>query len=83
MDADVVEIGDEDYGLFYIDIFDNVKKYLGKTIRFKAYVCQTKRVPEGCFVARAHRHDVLRRGYLVHRAYLRGETPGSSSTAPG
>ena len=51
MDADVVEIGDEDYGLFYIDIFDNVKKYLGKTIRFKAYVCQTKRVPEGCFVA--------------------------------
>ena len=49
MDADVVEIGDEDYGLFYIDIFDNVKKYLGKTIRFKAYVCQTKRVPEGCF----------------------------------
>ena len=37
--------------LFYIDIFDNVKKYLGKTIRFKAYVCQTKRVPEGCFVA--------------------------------
>lgn len=51
MDADVVDIGDEDYGLFYIDIFDNVKKYLGKTIRFKAYVCQTKRVPEGCFVA--------------------------------
>ena len=29
---------------------DNLDKYMGKTVRFKGYVCQTPRVPKGCFV---------------------------------
>ena len=34
--ADVIEVKDEDYGIFYIDIFDNLANYIGKTIKFKA-----------------------------------------------
>ena len=50
LNAEVIEIADEDYGLWYLDAADNVEKYKGKTVRFRAYVCQTPRVPKGCFV---------------------------------
>ena len=50
LSADVIDIADEDYGLWYLDAADNLEKYKGKTVRFKAYVCQTPRVPKGCFV---------------------------------
>lgn len=50
LDADVIDIADEDYGLWYLDAAENTEKYRGKTVRFKAYVCQTPRVPKGCFV---------------------------------
>lgn len=46
----VIDIADEDYGVWYLDAMDDPEKYKGKTIRFKAYVCQTDRVPKGCFV---------------------------------
>lgn len=38
LDADIVEIEDDDYGLFYIDASDNTDKYVGKTVRFKGQV---------------------------------------------
>lgn len=50
LSAGVIDIADEDYGLWYLDAADNLEKYKGKTVRFKAYVCQTPRVPKGCFV---------------------------------
>ncbi|MEG0768800.1 MAG: GTP-binding protein [Ruthenibacterium sp.] len=49
--ADEITLRDEDYGVFYLDIMDHPDDYKGKTIRFKAYVCQTDRAPKGCFVA--------------------------------
>ena len=48
---DEIVIGDEDFGIWFLDAMDDPEKYEGKTLAFKAYVCQTKRVPEGCFVA--------------------------------
>lgn len=71
-DAPVIDIADEDFGLWYLDAMDNLDKYMGKTVRFKGYVCQTPRVPKGLLCARPLRHDMLRRGYLFHRFYLRG-----------
>lgn len=50
LNADIVEIADDDFGLWYMDITDNPQTYYGKTVRFKAQVCQTPRVPKGCFV---------------------------------
>ncbi len=38
LDQDVIDITDEDYGIFYLDVQDAPKKYEGKTIRFLALV---------------------------------------------
>ncbi len=38
LNQDVIDITDEDYGIFYLDVQDTPKKYEGKTIRFLALV---------------------------------------------
>ncbi len=38
LNQDIIEITDADYGIFYLDVQDNPKKYEGKTIRFLALV---------------------------------------------
>ena len=38
----VIELLDDDYGIFYIDACDNPDKYVGKTIKFKAMVHKPK-----------------------------------------
>ncbi len=50
MDAPVVEIKDEDFGLLYMDAMENPKNYDGKTIRFKALTARSPRLPKGTFV---------------------------------
>jgi len=49
LNADPIEIADTDFGLWYMDVTDDPKKYLGKRVRFLAQVCQTPRVPKGSF----------------------------------
>ncbi|MCR5542747.1 MAG: GTPase [Eubacterium sp.] len=36
LDKDVIELEEEDFGIFYIDAADNPDKYVGKKIKFKA-----------------------------------------------
>lgn len=50
LDAPVVEIEDDDYGIFYLDALDDPKKYEGKTVRFTAMVYRGKELPKGTFV---------------------------------
>lgn len=38
MDADILEISDADYALWFMDIMDKPKKYDGKTVHFLGYV---------------------------------------------
>lgn len=38
MDADVIEIEDDDYGIFYIDASDHPENYEGKVVKFKGQV---------------------------------------------
>lgn len=38
MDADVIEIEDDDYGIFYIDASDNITKYIDRVVKFKGQV---------------------------------------------
>ena len=38
LEADVVKIEDEDFGIFYIDASDNPEKYIDKTVKFKGQV---------------------------------------------
>ncbi len=42
INADTIEIGDEDYGIFYIDIFENLANYIDKTVTYKAKALHPK-----------------------------------------
>ena len=47
--ADVIEIGDEDYALFYRDITEEPDKYDRKTVCFKGQVAMLRREKNGMF----------------------------------
>ena len=49
MEADVIEIDDDDYALWYRDISEDMKKYSGKTIEFKGIAVYNNRVAPGTF----------------------------------
>lgn len=50
VDADIIDIQPEDYGLWYIDATGDPMKYDGKTVRFLAQAYVGKDVPAGSFV---------------------------------
>ena len=43
LSQDVIEIADDDFGVFYVEVMDDVDMYLHKTVHFKGLVCQDKR----------------------------------------
>ena len=49
MKADIINITDEQYGLFYLDAMDHPGRYDEKTIRIKGQVFPDKGVPAGFF----------------------------------
>lgn len=50
MEAELIEIEDDDYGIFYLDALDDPQKYVGKTVSFTAMVYRSKELPKGTFV---------------------------------
>lgn len=50
LDADVVEIEDTDYGIFYVDLMDHPEKYEGKKVRFKGVTLKSRELSSGYFV---------------------------------
>ena len=54
LEAPVVEIGDEDYALWYRDMAEEPKKYEGKTVRFKGRALVRSKLPKGSFVVGRH-----------------------------
>ena len=50
IDAPIIEVKDEDFGLLYMDAMDKPEKYSGKTIRFKALTARSPKLPKGSFV---------------------------------
>ena len=54
IEADVIEIKDEDYAVFYRDINEEIKKYIGKTVKFKAICAKEKDMPNDVFLAGRH-----------------------------
>lgn len=49
INAPVIEIGDEDFALWYRDISEEPKKYKDKTVRFKGQVARLKKEKDGFF----------------------------------
>lgn len=50
INADVIELEDEDFGVWFVDAMDAPEKYDGKTIKTKALVYKNIRFPEGTFI---------------------------------
>ena len=50
VNAPVIEIPEEFFGIWYMDCMDDAKKYDGKTVKFLAQVCQTNRAGKNSFV---------------------------------
>ena len=50
LDAPVIEIPREDYGIWYVDMMDNLDKYVDKTVRFKGQVLKSRELNAGFFV---------------------------------
>lgn len=51
LNAEIIEIEDVDYGLWYLDVTDTPERYEGKTVRFKGKVMKPKKFSENCFIA--------------------------------
>ena len=48
--ADVIEINDDDYGLWYMDALDNARKYDGKTVVIQGKVMRRMEDPDDIYV---------------------------------
>lgn len=50
INSDLIEVEDDDYGIWYIDVFDNLETYRNKTVRFKGIVYKPKKSKDDVFV---------------------------------
>lgn len=50
LNADVVEIGPDAYGIWYIDCMDKPDRYVGKVVEFTAMVLKSPKFPKNYFV---------------------------------
>ena len=50
INAPIIEVKDEDFGLLYLDAMDKPQNYDGKTIKFKALVARSGKMPNNSFV---------------------------------
>lgn len=47
---DIIELDDDDFGVWFVDAMDQPEKYDGKTLVTKALVYKNMRLPEGTFI---------------------------------
>lgn len=71
MEADIITVEDDDFGLLYMDAMENPKNYDGKTISFKAMTARSPRLPKGTFVGGRNAmtccaEDIQFVGFLCH-----------------
>ena len=68
--ASVIEISDDDYGLWYMDALDNARKYDGKVVQIQAKVMRRDEDPEDIYVIGRNAmvccaDDIQMIGYMV------------------
>lgn len=54
VNADVINIEDTDYALWFQDMMNDMSKYNGKTLRFKGIVARDGKIPDDTFVVGRH-----------------------------
>lgn len=45
LSQDVVDIPDDDYGIWFVDVMDHPERYAGKTVHMKMVMCHSKQFP--------------------------------------
>lgn len=69
MDQPVIEIPDDDYGIFYVDSMDHPDRYLGKTIHLKMVMCHVPKYPDivvpGRFCMQCCENDITFLGMIA------------------
>ena len=52
LEQEVIEIPDDDFGIWYVDVMDHPERYEGKTIRAKTVVCHLPQYPDNVILGR-------------------------------
>ncbi len=50
INAPVIQVDDIDYGLWYLDVYENRDRYEGKKVRFRAKIMKTRRLGSEVFI---------------------------------
>lgn len=70
LSQDVLDIADEDYGVWYVDVMDHPERYAGKKVRMKIIMCHSKKYPgvdcPGRFAMVCCANDITFFGILAH-----------------
>ena len=79
VEGDEIHLGDEDYGIWFVDIMERPEIYDGKTMVMKTRVFKSIRLPKGCFVPGRHAmtccaDDIQFIGYLCHTNHAKSST---------
>ena len=59
LDAEIVDIPPEDYGIWFVDAMDHPDRYVGKTLRFKARARRPRGIGKQVLHSGTYCHDLL------------------------
>ena len=81
LNAPVIEVRREDYGIWYVDVMDNPDRYKGKTVEFTARVLKPKGFPSKVFLPgrmamTCCADDTTFLGYICKSSYAPKLKPG-------
>lgn len=82
LDADVVNIEDVDYGIFYVDLHDHPERYVGKTVHFRGLMKKSKAMGSkyfalGWMAMTCCADDIQFIGYICETPKARGYEDGT------
>lgn len=70
LSGDLLDIADEDYGVWYVDVMDHPERYAGKAVHMKMIMCHSKKYPgihcPGRFAMVCCANDITFFGLLAH-----------------
>ena len=77
IEADIIDINDEDYAIWYRDLSEEMEKYIGKTVRFKGIVAYDDSFPKNTIVVGRHvmvccEDDITYRGLVCKGVVVSG-----------
>ncbi len=80
MEAEVIEVKDGDYAVFYRDLSEDMDKYNGKTVRFKGIVARDPKLPNTMLLAGRHVMTCCEADIAFHPLVCIFEEPTSLKT---